>query len=135
MSYLANKMNALVFLFNILFVLSDIGNVNASIYMFHSNFNVCRVLGLIGAGYLFIYDFIPSSCSFLGHFVYTGLVVKEVSSSTSSSSETVVKMKGQSNESLPQVPLLHDEFLTQFYTAVAGERRVRFQNSVALVFF
>ncbi|XP_053477586.1 FERM domain-containing protein 6 [Ictalurus furcatus] len=34
---------------------------------------------------------------------YSGLVVKEVSSSTSSSSETVVKMKGQSIESLPQM--------------------------------
>ncbi|KAG9275472.1 FERM domain-containing protein 6 [Astyanax mexicanus] len=33
---------------------------------------------------------------------YSGLVVKEVSSSTSSSSETVVKMRGQSIESLPQ---------------------------------
>lgn len=37
--------------------------------------------------------------------VRPGLVVKEVSSSTSSSSETVVKMKGQSIESLPQVTL------------------------------
>ncbi|XP_010876872.1 FERM domain-containing protein 6 isoform X1 [Esox lucius] len=34
---------------------------------------------------------------------YSGLIVKEVSSSTSSSSETVVKMRGQSIESLPQV--------------------------------
>ncbi|XP_034083049.1 FERM domain-containing protein 6 [Gymnodraco acuticeps] len=33
---------------------------------------------------------------------YSGLIVKEVSSSTSSSSETVVKMRGQSIESLPQ---------------------------------
>lgn len=33
----------------------------------------------------------------------TGLIVKDVSSSTSSSSETVVKMRGQSIESLPQV--------------------------------
>ncbi|XP_028832815.1 FERM domain-containing protein 6-like [Denticeps clupeoides] len=33
---------------------------------------------------------------------YSGLVVKDVSSSTSSSSETVVKMRGQSIESLPQ---------------------------------
>ncbi|XP_037602314.1 FERM domain-containing protein 6 isoform X1 [Sebastes umbrosus] len=32
----------------------------------------------------------------------TGLIVKDVSSSTSSSSETVVKMRGQSIESLPQ---------------------------------
>lgn len=32
-----------------------------------------------------------------------GLIVKDVSSSTSSSSETVVKMRGQSIESLPQV--------------------------------
>lgn len=34
---------------------------------------------------------------------YEGLIVKDVSSSTSSSSETVVKMRGQSIESLPQV--------------------------------
>lgn len=34
---------------------------------------------------------------------YSGLIVKDVSSSTSSSSETVVKMRGQSIESLPQV--------------------------------
>lgn len=33
----------------------------------------------------------------------SGLIVKDVSSSTSSSSETVVKMRGQSIESLPQV--------------------------------
>uniref|UniRef100_A0A668A631 FERM domain containing 6 n=1 Tax=Myripristis murdjan TaxID=586833 RepID=A0A668A631_9TELE len=33
---------------------------------------------------------------------YSGLIVKDVSSSTSSSSETVVKMRGQSIESLPQ---------------------------------
>ncbi|XP_064177185.1 FERM domain-containing protein 6 [Anguilla rostrata] len=33
---------------------------------------------------------------------YSGLIVKDVSSSTSSSSETVVKMHGQSIESLPQ---------------------------------
>ncbi|XP_053141638.1 FERM domain-containing protein 6 isoform X2 [Hemicordylus capensis] len=36
---------------------------------------------------------------FNGH---SGLVVKEVSSSTSSSSETVVKLRGQSTDSLPQ---------------------------------
>ncbi|XP_030627322.1 FERM domain-containing protein 6 [Chanos chanos] len=36
---------------------------------------------------------------------YTGLVVKDVSSSTSSSSETVVKMRGQSIESLPQTTI------------------------------
>ncbi|XP_059373129.1 FERM domain-containing protein 6-like isoform X1 [Carassius carassius] len=34
-----------------------------------------------------------------------GLVVKEVSSSTSSSSETVVRMRGQSIECLPQTPM------------------------------
>uniref|UniRef100_A0A8C6WXZ8 FERM domain containing 6 n=1 Tax=Neogobius melanostomus TaxID=47308 RepID=A0A8C6WXZ8_9GOBI len=33
---------------------------------------------------------------------YSGLIVKDISSSTSSSSETVVKMRGQSIESLPQ---------------------------------
>ncbi|KAG2457463.1 FRMD6 protein, partial [Polypterus senegalus] len=33
---------------------------------------------------------------------YSGLIVKEVSSSTSSSSETVVKLRGQSIDSLPQ---------------------------------
>ncbi|KAM9777769.1 FERM domain-containing protein 6 [Neosynchiropus ocellatus] len=33
---------------------------------------------------------------------YSGLIVKDVSSSTSSSSETVVKLRGQSIESLPQ---------------------------------
>lgn len=32
-----------------------------------------------------------------------GLIVKELSSSTSSSSETVVKLRGQSTDSLPQV--------------------------------
>lgn len=37
------------------------------------------------------------------HLSSTGLIVKDVSSSTSSSSETVVKMRGQSIESLPQV--------------------------------
>ena len=35
-----------------------------------------------------------------------GLIVKDVSSSTSSSSETVVKMHGQSIESLPQVSVV-----------------------------
>lgn len=35
--------------------------------------------------------------------LFAGLIVKDVSSSTSSSSETVVKMRGQSIESLPQV--------------------------------
>lgn len=39
-------------------------------------------------------------CSYLS---FAGLIVKDVSSSTSSSSETVVKMRGQSIESLPQV--------------------------------
>lgn len=34
---------------------------------------------------------------------FPGLIVKDVGSSTSSSSETVVKMRGQSIESLPQV--------------------------------
>ncbi|KPP61780.1 FERM domain-containing protein 6-like [Scleropages formosus] len=34
---------------------------------------------------------------------YSGLIVKDISSSTSSSSETVVKLRGQSIESLPQV--------------------------------
>ncbi|XP_027697499.1 FERM domain-containing protein 6 [Vombatus ursinus] len=33
---------------------------------------------------------------------YSGLIVKEISSSTSSSSETVVKLRGQSTDSLPQ---------------------------------
>ncbi|XP_040188610.1 FERM domain-containing protein 6 [Rana temporaria] len=33
---------------------------------------------------------------------YSGLIVKEVNSSTSSSSETVVKLRGQSTDSLPQ---------------------------------
>lgn len=37
------------------------------------------------------------------HVFFPGLIVKDVSSSTSSSSETVVKMRGQSIESLPQV--------------------------------
>lgn len=32
-----------------------------------------------------------------------GLIVKEIGSSTSSSSETVVKLRGQSTDSLPQV--------------------------------
>lgn len=33
----------------------------------------------------------------------SGLIVKEIGSSTSSSSETVVKLRGQSTDSLPQV--------------------------------
>lgn len=33
----------------------------------------------------------------------SGLIVKEISSSSSSSSETVVKLRGQSTDSLPQV--------------------------------
>lgn len=37
----------------------------------------------------------------------SGLIVKELSSSTSSSSETVVKLRGQSTDSLPQVLELH----------------------------
>lgn len=37
------------------------------------------------------------------YLFFAGLIVKDVSSSTSSSSETVVKMRGQSIESLPQV--------------------------------
>lgn len=43
--------------------------------------------------------FAPSSSSLLR----AGLIVKEISSSTSSSSETVVKLRGQSTDSLPQV--------------------------------
>nr|XP_009477797.1 PREDICTED: FERM domain-containing protein 6-like [Pelecanus crispus] len=39
------------------------------------------------------------SRKFNGH---SGLIVKEISSSTSSSSETVVKLRGQSTDSLPQ---------------------------------
>lgn len=43
--------------------------------------------------------FAPSSSS----LPRAGLIVKEISSSTSSSSETVVKLRGQSTDSLPQV--------------------------------
>lgn len=34
---------------------------------------------------------------------HSGLIVKEIGSSTSSSSETVVRLRGQSTDSLPQV--------------------------------
>uniref|UniRef100_A0A663LQQ0 FERM domain-containing protein 6 n=1 Tax=Athene cunicularia TaxID=194338 RepID=A0A663LQQ0_ATHCN len=47
---------------------------------------------------IFKITFAPSSSS----FPHTGLIVKEISSSTSSSSETVVKLRGQSTDSLPQ---------------------------------
>ncbi|CAM4725853.1 unnamed protein product [Leuciscus chuanchicus] len=51
----------------------------------------------------------------------SGLVVKEVGSSTSSSSETIVRMRGQSIECLPQVQLYthtHTQTNTQCITAV-----------------
>lgn len=40
---------------------------------------------------------------FLSLCFISGLIVKEIGSSTSSSSETVVKLRGQSTDSLPQV--------------------------------
>uniref|UniRef100_A0A8C8SDL0 FERM domain containing 6 n=1 Tax=Pelusios castaneus TaxID=367368 RepID=A0A8C8SDL0_9SAUR len=48
---------------------------------------------------IYITEDMLTSRKFNGH---SGLIVKEVSSSTSSSSETVVKLRGQSSDSLPQ---------------------------------
>ncbi|XP_010291457.1 PREDICTED: FERM domain-containing protein 6-like [Phaethon lepturus] len=50
------------------------------------------------------------SRKFNGH---SGLIVKEISSSTSSSSETVVKLRGQSTDSLPQRAFLQLASLCQ----------------------
>uniref|UniRef100_A0A8C6MK11 FERM domain-containing protein 6 n=1 Tax=Nothobranchius furzeri TaxID=105023 RepID=A0A8C6MK11_NOTFU len=47
-------------------------------------------------------DMLTMSINIHTHVCFQGLIVKDVSSSTSSSSETVVKMRGQSIESLPQ---------------------------------
>lgn len=46
---------------------------------------------------------LPQASCERSRLCFSGLIVKDVSSSTSSSSETVVKMRGQSIESLPQV--------------------------------
>ncbi|XP_043405775.1 FERM domain-containing protein 6 isoform X4 [Chelonia mydas] len=48
---------------------------------------------------IYITEDMLTSRKFNGH---SGLIVKEVSSSTSSSSETVVRLRGQSSDSLPQ---------------------------------